>query len=283
MDMGSEELEGIDSASKIWGNLLNQEQLRQLGLDQPEPKKGDKKRQKTQPERTDRDSRSTSSTAVPNEVLKQLIRLTLRHEDHLNCLMQESQFLIHMNPGKGSIVPTLLQASQQWHAAKEKDMSLRHHLACTMIQTLELRLQKLISATPTEELFTDCVKYHLICPDQDRTMPFLRWSPQKQSLQPTSAQGLPIKEVQRCLGNIQRIMADPQVTLRFHALTKPKEGKETTQAIPWLWTVSLRVSPELWHELNRLSYHSIWQLIQIRLRPQPLERQPLAKQLQKAL
>jgi hypothetical protein len=215
--------------------------------------------------------------------LKQLIRLTLRHEDHLNCLMQESQFLIHMNPGKGSIVPTLLQESQQWHAAKEKDMSLRHHLACTMIQMLEFRLQKLISATPTEELYTDCVKYHLIGQDQDRTMPFLRWCPQKQSLQPTSAQGLPIKEVQRSLGNIQRIMADPQVTLRFHALTKPKEGQESAQAIPWLWTISLRVSPELWHELNRLSYHSIWQLIQIRLRPQPLDRQPLAKQLQKAL
>ena len=78
-------------------------------------------------------------------------------------------------------------------------------------------------------------------------------------------------------------MTDPQVTLRFHALTKPKAGQEASQAIPWLWTVSLRVSPELWHELNRLSYHSIWQLIQIRLRPHPLERQPLAKQLQKAL
>ena len=216
-------------------------------------------------------------------MLKQLIRLTLRHEDHLNCLMQESQFLIHMNPGKGSIVPTLLQASQQWHAAKEKDMSLRHHLACTMLQTLDLRLQKLVSATPTEELFTDCVHYHLICNDQDRTMPYLRWSSQKQSLQPTSAPGLPIKDVQRTLSNIQRIMTDPQVTLRFHALTKPKAGQEASQAIPWLWTVSLRVSPELWHELNRLSYHSIWQLIQIRLRPHPLERQPLAKQLQKAL
>ena len=176
MDMGSEELEGIDSASKIWGNLLNQEQLRQLGLDQPEPKKGDKKRQKTQPERTDRDSRSTSSTAVPNEVLKQLIRLTLRHEDHLNCLMQESQFLIHMNPGKGSIVLTLLQASQQWHAAKEKDMSLRHHLACTMIQTLEFRLQRLTSATPTEELFVPrlCeVSSHMSGPRQDNAVPTL--------------------------------------------------------------------------------------------------------------
>ena len=108
-------------------------------------------------------------------------------------------------------------------------------------------------------------------------MPFLRWCPQKQSLQPTSAQGLPIKEVQRSLGNIQRIMTDPQVTLRFHALTKAKEGQETAQAIPWLWTVSLRVSPELWHELNRLSYHSIWQLIQIRLRPQPLDRQPFGQ------
>ena len=61
---------------------------------QKQGQKQDKKRQKTHSARPDRASRDTSTTAVPTEVLKQLIRLTLRHEDHLNCLMQESQFLI---------------------------------------------------------------------------------------------------------------------------------------------------------------------------------------------
>jgi len=86
--MGSEEPEGIDTAAKIWGALLSTEQLRQLGLDQQgdknKDKNRDKKRQKTHSARPDRASRDTSTTAVPTEVLKQLIRLTLRHEDHLN-------------------------------------------------------------------------------------------------------------------------------------------------------------------------------------------------------
>ena len=67
----------------------------------------------------------------------------------------------------------------------------------------------------------------------------------------------------------------------FHSLKKPVEGKEPQQALPWIWTVALRNTPELWHEVARLAYHSSWQLVQVRLRPQSLERTPLAKQLQK--
>eukprot|EP00435_Cladocopium_sp_Y103_P059952 s1435_g21.t1 len=72
-------------------------------------------------------------------------------------------------------------------------------------------------------------------------------------------------------------MEDPKVTLRFRALKKRIEDPGKAQPIPWLWTVSQRASPEVWHKLDKLSYHSI----QTCLRPQNLDRQPLAKALQK--
>jgi hypothetical protein len=265
MASASEGQEDMDSATKIWGALRNQEQMQQLGLNKPDHRSRDKKRPKTGDNRPDRQSKSSSTTEVPTDLLQQLVRLTLRHEDSINCLMQESQFMVHMSPGKGSIVPHLLKASQTWHASTDKTISLRHHLALTMMQTLEMRLKKLCEATPTEDLFVDCMKYHLICNDNDRTMPYLRWSPKTQSLHPTETPGLPILEVQRTLSNVLRIMSDPLVTLRFHALKKQKEGGEQKEAIPWLWTVSMRTAPELWCELRHLSYHSIWQLIQVRL------------------
>ena len=151
-----------------------------------------------------------------------------------------------------------------------------------MIKELDSRLQKLMEATPTEALFRDCKSYHLVKDDHNRTMPFLRWSQQRKCLEPTDQSGMPIEEVHRSLQNIMRLMeADHRVTLRFHSLKKPVEGKEPQQALPWIWTVALRNTPELWHEVARLAYHSSWQLVQVRLRPQSLERTPLAKQLQK--
>eukprot|EP00435_Cladocopium_sp_Y103_P015111 s1398_g3.t1 len=75
----------------------------------------------------------------------------------------------------------------------------------------------------TEELYVDCVKYHLIKDNKDRTMPYLRWNPQKNQLEPTKTPGLPILEVQRSLTNVLRLMEDSRVTLRFHALQKQVE------------------------------------------------------------
>jgi hypothetical protein len=206
----------------------------------------------------------------------------MRHEDTINSLLQESQFLLHLAPGQGSILPLMLDTSKTWHQQTEKSVPLRHLLAQTMIQEMDRRLQKLMAATPTEELFRDCKSYNLVKDDNNRTMPLLRWSHQRKCLEPTEQPGLPIQEVHRSLQNILRLMTeDHRVTLRFHSLKKPVEGKEPHQALPWFWTVALRNSPELWLEVARLAFHSSWQLVQVRLRPQGLERTPLAKQLQK--
>ena len=104
----------------------------------------------------------------------------------------------------------------------------------------------------------------------------------KKELVPSSKQGLPVQSVQRSLSNILRLLADQTWTLRFHALKKPVDDPAQTTAIPFIWTTSLR-SPELWAELQALCFHSIWRLILVQLRPQTLERQPLAKQLQQTL
>ena len=152
-----------------------------------------------------------------------------------------------------------------------------------MMTELERRLQTLMKATPTEALFQDCKSYHLVKDDQDRTMPFLRWSHQKRCLEPTDQPSLPIAEVLKSLQSILRLLDDHQVTLRFHSLKKLNDGPAPQQSIPWIWTVAYRTSPELWHQVARLAFHSSWQLIQVRLRQQGMDRSQLAKQIQKTL
>ena len=285
MDMASEALEGIDSASKIWGNLLTKDQMEKLGISSPATGDNrDNKRLRTD-RKQDRKGRSasTSTTTVSTEVLGTLCRLVLRHEDTLNSLLQESQFLLHLAPGQGSILPLMMETSRTWHQQTEKQVPLRHLLAQTMMQEMERRLKKLMEATPTEELFQDCKSYHLVKDDHNRTMPYLRWSHQRKCLEPTEQTCLPITEVHRSLQNILRLLTDHRVTLRFHSLKKMGDSKETPQAVPWVWTVAQRHDPELWHEVAKLAFHSSWQLIKVRLRPQGLERTPLAKQIQKAI
>jgi len=177
----------------------------------------------------------------------------------------------------------MLDTSRKWHQLTEKTVPLRHLLVVTMVTELEQRLQTLMKATPTEELFQDCKSYHLVKDDKDRTMPFLRWSHQRRCLEPTEQTSLPIAEVIKSLQSILRLLADHQVTLRFHSLKKVTEGQLPQQAVPWLWTVAHRNSPELWHQVARLAFHSSWQLIQVRLRQQGMERSQLAKQIQKTL
>ena len=285
--MESEEIEGIDAANKIWGNLLSKEQMQTLGIDgtsngsnkrhRPEiPKKKDPKHKAN--------SNSDSKTLVPTELLVNLTKLVIRHEDSINVMLQESEFILHLNPGKGSVLPQLLQTSRTWHQdSSARKMPLRHLLALTMMLTLEARTKILMEAAPTEELFQDCVQYHLVVNNQDKTMPFLRWDNQHRCLQPTEAQGIPIAVIYKNICSIVRLMADSSVTLRFHALRKTQEGDQHQQPIPWLWTLSMRNSPELQQQLAALSHHAIWQLIQVRLKPQTLARQPLAAQLQKTL
>ncbi|CAL1169052.1 unnamed protein product [Cladocopium goreaui] len=140
----------------------------------------------------------------------------------------------------------------------------------------------LMEAEPTEDLFQDCVRYHLVVNNKDKTMPFLRWDHQHRCLQPTDAPGIPIAVAYKNICSIVRLMSDSNVTLRFHALKRLQED-QTPQPVPWLWTVSLRNSPELQQQLAALSHHAIWQLIQVRLKPKTLARQPLAVQLQKSL
>lgn len=257
-DLGQPSDQGPDGQS---GNLLSSQ-------------RGQSRQQKTS---------NRSPAGSQRQLSLTLCCLVLRHEDTINSLLQESQFLLHLAPGPGSILPLMLETSRIWHQQTEKSVPLRHLLAQTMMQEMERRLTKLKDAAPTEELFQDCKSYHLVKDDNNRTMPYLRWSHQRKCLEPTDQTCLPITEVHRSLQNILRLMQDHRVTLRFHSLKKMADNKETQQAVPWVWTVAQRHDPELWHEVAKLAFHSSWQLIQVRLRPQGLERTPLAKQIQKMM
>lgn len=92
--------------------------------------------------------RGRDAQEASSQLLQILGRLVLKHEDAINTQLSESQFVLHMQIGAGSIVPQLLELSQKWHQEQAKKQPLRHVLARAMIQELLNRLTQL-SRSPT--------------------------------------------------------------------------------------------------------------------------------------
>lgn len=269
--------DALDKANLIWNNLLTPGQLRSLGIkDEDETKPNKRPRRK---------EHSGSSTKSSDPDLKQMVqvmaKIVMRQEDTINVLLQEFEFVLYLQPGEGSLLPTLINCHRTWQNS-DKSQSLRHTMALTMVETLKERLDKLVQAPVTAEVFQDCVKYNLI--NSNREMPYLRWDVGSQQLVPSKEKALPIGEVQNILMNILKILQqEPEITLRFHALTKLQQEDASQRSIPFLWTVGHRTQGELWNLLRTVSFHSIWQLVRLTLRPQTQQRSALTKQLAKMM
>lgn len=269
----------LDNASAIWGNLLTSSQMKELGLNKDNAELQQQTKRQKRKESTKR-SPPTSDKSNTNELIQCMVKLLLRHEDTLHVLLQEHEFVLHLSPGEGSIIPLLLQQSQQWQQTKPQ-MSLRHTLATTLMETVIERLDKLQQAPVTTQLFQDCVQCHIV--NEDRNMPFLYWCPKAQKLLPSKDKSLEIKEVLHTLNGIQRILKeDSEATLRFHSMTKMQTAAPD-KALPFLWTVRSRSNGEIWHLLHSSCFHSIWQLVRLTMRPQTQQRSGLAKQVLKLL
>ena len=263
-------------ASKVWNGVFTHDQLRQLGLNDNDDRKSKRARRRG-PTR----STSAASSEDTQQMLQALVRLTLRHEDTLNVLMQEFQFTLFISPGEGSLLPTLLLAHKEWKA-NPTNLTLRHTMALKTMEMLLERLQHLKDSAVESQAFQECLQYQWI--NMDKVMPYLRWDQSSQKLLPSKDKGLQLDEVIHTVTQIHRILqAEPQITLRYHALTSPQKVDAPTKSIPWLWTVGQRSEGQLWHLLKNISYHAAWQLVRSSLRPQTQQRSALAQQLQKAI
>ena len=269
--------DALDKASSIWSNLLTPGQLKSLGIKEDEEAKPNKRQR-----RKDRSDSTTASTDTNNKAMMQVMaKILMRHEDTINVLLQEHEFVLFLQPGEGSLLPVLLECHKTWQQG-DRSQTLRHTMALCMIETLLDRLDKLQKAQPSADVVQDYIKYNLI--DENQQMPYLRWDTNPQQLVPTKENPLPIGEVRRIINTIHQILkSEKDITLRFHSLSKAKTEDPQGKAVPFLWTVGSRTQGELWNLLRTVSFHSIWQLVRLTLRPQTQQRSSLTKQLAKML
>ena len=87
----------------------------------------EEKQQNKRPKITRQPPQQRQPKTQPDQLVRMIAQLALRTETSLNMMLQEHQFIIHMHPGQGSLLPELIRGTQVWHQSN-KELPLRHHL-----------------------------------------------------------------------------------------------------------------------------------------------------------
>lgn len=259
----------------IWQGILPAKELL-TGFKRPLSPTSARNQSNTQPKKGQRPDERGADQEVP-ELLRQIARLTLRHEDTLAVLLRQSQFVLHLKGGQGSLLPLMMEKSRRAEATKT--CPLRSCLATLMIDTLKERATKLLAANKTDEMWKAGLSQNMIT--EEGTYPFLSWHPQQKRLIKSKDKALEAQELTAILDEIQLHLRDPSSVLRFHSMKKlPKDQELQADAVfPWMLTVS----PALHQALQKICFHSIWLLVAVDLKRQTAARSPLAKQVAASL
>lgn len=258
----------------MWKQVLSEDELLQVckrhKTDHPPPSRRNPRRNNNQ-----RDQEADQDT----NLVRMLSRLVIRHEDTLNVLLQQQQFILHLKGGTGSLIPQMMKSSMEWHQAQEKTQALRQRLAHLLFTTLLQRAQLLLQAKPEDEIFQNGMKNLLLT--EQHTFPYLTWCQKSRRLILSKDKALEKEELYNLLQQLSDLSANNDHILRFHTMKKvpAEQTPAENSSFPWMLTTSHTMFPVL----QRLCYHSIWLLVAVDVKKQSLVRSPLAKQIDQQL
>ena len=214
------------------------------------------------------------------QMLALMTQLLVKHDQELQSLRRMDQLFLFLNPEPSGALHVLLQESAQWKkkmddASASTRMPLRQHLMTTLINLLQSRAGKIVESKDTEQLYQKSVKMGLIL--ADRSFPFHRWDGQKQQLVIDKKQPVSSQKMFQHLTELQEMMLDKEMVVRFHALRTPTS--HDTRAIPWRLQITMR-SDRAYDLLFQLQHNSIWMAVGATMKQHTLTQSPLATTLQ---
>ena len=268
----------MNQMTEVWKHILPPEALMTMKRMQEHSNSNPAKKRQRQGRQPQSTKKEDTQNAQMSEVLKMLVQLTLRQENQLKCLSLDHEFILHIGSGEGGILAEMAAQTAQWHG-EEKTGPLRWKLAHLVMKTINLRLNQLALCKKGSESWTQMVNAALILEKGD--MPFLTWDNKIQKLVPTKQQPLKLAEAQSMMAELEQCFQDQNLVMKFHSLKKATPDHQV-QSSPWSLMLSNRCHPVAYQHLMALSWHSIWQLGLIRLKPAGLQQSNLVDQLRKA-
>eukprot|EP00435_Cladocopium_sp_Y103_P007029 s1036_g2.t1 len=197
---------------------------------------------------------------------------------------QDGSIHSFLNRAPEGALQLLLTETVQWKkdmedALKSKTMlSLRQHLMLTLLKALRARMDQLIAAQDTEALYTTSVQKGLIL--ADRSFPFHRWDSASRQLVLDKKAPISAKKMAQHLDELQEMMLDRELVVRFHALRPPSTQGDAP--IPWRLQVHMRADRP-YELLFQMAHNSIWMLLGASMKPHTMGQSSMATQLMSML
>ena len=197
----------------------------------------------------------------------------------------DKAFCLFVDPvqGDGCILPALCKISKAWKDPKDLDPSkVTAPLRMDMLEALLTDLQNRLKMLPEKQEALDmAIKSQWLIRDGNN----LRW--QFQSWDPTTADVCQRMEMTKGADQIDEAIAlcgTDGLLHRFHAARPLSEEPKSPQTV-FLLQVSLRgdAANNFHCILTELSESAGWRILNIRPRPERLQRSQLAKQLESCL
>ena len=121
-----------------------------------------------------------------------LAKLCLRQEDMINAMCLDRSFLLFLQAGKGSILPTMLTASKEWHTQKQQarvTCPLRQVLFLKVVEELVQRIGRLNVEDSADALCANLRSKQILNAQNERN--YMSWDQQAKCLRPTNLEPTP--------------------------------------------------------------------------------------------
>ena len=216
----------------------------------------------------------SSQTTQVSQLCRTLAIVTLRHEDALNSLACQDQFILFLTQGPQGMSPLLIQTAQDWREQSNVTSPLRVVLMQTLLEELMRRFKGFCTKLSDEDFRRQSIQTKVIL--EDNTVPYLQWNHQQKCLLPSQVQGMSIQDMEQRLQRLHSALQEPSNLIRFFAL---RSQGQTTGVTPWKIQLSMR-NDALMCEMKHLLGSAIWMLIAGRLRAHSQQRSRAAQELQ---
>lgn len=159
----------------------------------------------------------------------------------------DRSFMLFIQAGKGSILPSLLMASQEWHLQKQQagvTCPLRQVLFLKMVEEL---VQRALQIENKEDALCTSLRSKLIL-TEGNAWNYMAWDASAKCLRPTKQEPLPGDRIREILTLLTRLGAHTELIHRFSPLRPlDKNGipEDSQLTIPWRLDIS-REQPALW-------------------------------------
>ena len=117
-------------------------------------------------------------TTQVSQLCRMLAVLALRHEDALNSLACQDQFILFLAHGPQGMPPLMIQTAQDWREQSSNTMPLRVALMKNLLEELMRRFKGFCAKLSDEDFRRQSIQTKVIL--EDNTIPFLQWCHQQE-------------------------------------------------------------------------------------------------------